>query len=68
MVTDEAAEPTVPSRPVEAADELPEAAGAAAFDGDDGGVVSAWAWRENRTRMARIPAASSTACIARRAM
>jgi hypothetical protein len=69
---DEAAEPTVPSRPVEPdepdePDEelLPEAAEPG---GDDDGVVPAWAWRENKTRTARIPAASSTACIARRAM
>ena len=67
-MTDEVAEPTAPSRPVEP-EELPP--GAAALDGEeagDDGVVSAWAWRENRTRMARIPAASSAACIARRAM
>lgn len=63
---DEAAAPTVPSRPVEPDEELlPEAAEP---DGDDDGVVPAWAWRENKTRTARIPAASSTACIARRAM
>jgi hypothetical protein len=66
---DEAAEPTVPSRPDEPdePDEelLPEAAEPG---GDDDGVVPAWAWRENKTRTARIPAASSTACIARRAM
>jgi hypothetical protein len=63
---DEVVEPTVPSRPVEPDVELLPEAGEP--DGDDDGVVSAWAWRENRTRMARIPAASSTACIARRAM
>jgi hypothetical protein len=63
---DEAAAPTVPSRPVEPDEELlPEAAEPG---GDDDGVVSAWAWWENNTRTTRIPAASSTACIARRAM
>jgi hypothetical protein len=64
-VTDEAAEPTAPSRPAEPVGELlPEGA----LEDADDGVVSAWAWRENRTRMARIPVTSSTACIARRAM
>jgi hypothetical protein len=67
---DEAAEPTAPSRPDEPDEEpLPEAVEPdGALAAEPGGVVSAWAWRENRTRMARIPAASSMACIARRAM
>jgi hypothetical protein len=37
-------------------------------DADEAGVVSAWAWREKSTRMARTPAASSAAWIARRAI
>jgi hypothetical protein len=67
-VTDDVAWPTKPRIPVEPVGAEPpgppEAAGA---EGDDDGVVSAWAWREKSTKMARIPAASSAACIARRA-
>jgi hypothetical protein len=64
-VTDEATEATVCT--ALAGPEVPEAEDPEAEDDD--GVVSAWAcWCEKSTRMIRIPAASTAACTARRAM
>jgi hypothetical protein len=68
-VTDEAAEPTAwrtPDAPAGAV--APEAVAPEAADAEEAGAVSAWAWREKSTRMARIPAASSAAWTARRAI